>query len=259
MSDMLEVRNLSKHFGGLRAVDELSFKVEKGEIFSIIGPNGSGKSTVFNLVTGFYEPTDGRVFYQGEDITGLKPHVIARKGIARTFQHTTIYLQNTVQGNLIIAHRLRTKSGIFGAIMRTRRNRQEEKLCLEKAEETAEFIGLYHKRLLPASVLSQEEQKRLAIGIAMATDPQLLLLDEPMGGVTDKEMGPLVSLIKKINDKGVTICLIEHKMGVVMSISHRVVVLNYGRKIAEGQPEEVSKNREVIEAYLGEDYHVEDK
>lgn len=252
---MLEVKNLSKHFGGLRAVDELSFKIEKGEILSIIGPNGSGKSTVFNLITGFYEPTHGRVLYLGEDITGLKPHFIARKGVARTFQHTTIYLQNTVQGNLIIAHRLRTKSGIFGAILRTSRNRRDEQLCREKADETAALIGLYHKRLLPASLLSQEEQKRLAIGIALATDPQLLLLDEPMGGVTDKEMGPLIDLIKKIKDKGVTICLIEHKMGVVMSISDRVMVLNYGRKIAEGLPDEVSKSRDVIEAYLGEDYH----
>ncbi|MCX7981984.1 MAG: ABC transporter ATP-binding protein [Syntrophales bacterium] len=252
---MLEVKNLSKHFGGLRAVDELSFKVEKGDILSIIGPNGSGKSTVFNLITGFHEPTEGRVLYLGEDITGLKPHVIARKGIARTFQHTTIYLQNTVQGNLIIAHRLRTNTGILGAIFRTSRHRQDEKQCLEKAEATADFIGLYSKRLLPASLLSQEEQKRLAIGIAIATEPQLLLLDEPMGGVTDKEMGPLMALIKKINEQGVTICLIEHKMGVVMSISNRVIVLNYGRKIAEGLPENVAKSKDVIEAYLGEDYH----
>jgi branched-chain amino acid transport system ATP-binding protein len=252
---MLDVKDLSKNFGGLRAVDSLNFKINKGEIISIIGPNGSGKSTVFNLITGFHKPNSGRVIVAGEDITGLKPYTIAIKGIARTFQHTTIYSQNTVQGNLIVGHRLRTKMGILGAILRNPRTRREEKECLEKADDIARMIGLYEKRLLPATAITQEEQKRLAIGLALATDPELLLLDEPMGGVTDKEMKPLIDVIRKINDQGVTIGLIEHKMSVVMSISNRVVVLNYGQKIAEGAPEEVSRDKNVIEAYLGEDYH----
>ena len=251
---LLEVQGLCKDFGGLRALDTVDFQIREGEIFSIMGPNGSGKTTLFNVVTGFYPVTRGKIFFRGEDITNLKPFTIAEKGIARTFQLTAVFSRDSVFDNLVIAHRLRIKAALLGTIFGSRRARGEEQECREKAEEILEFTGLVQDRNRVAGSLTQEAQKRLSIGMALATDPTLLLLDEPTGGVNLKEISNLVLLIERIKKRQITVCLIEHKMKVAMELPDRVMVLNYGRKITEGEPREVSRDQRVIEAYLGKSY-----
>ncbi len=251
---LLEVKGLCKDFGGLRALDAVDFQIQAGEIFSIMGPNGSGKTTLFNVVTGFQPATRGKIFFKGEEITNQKPFAIAQKGIARTFQLTAVFSRDTVFDNLVIGHRVRVKASLLGTILGTRRTLGEERKCREKAEEVLEFTGLVRDRNRIAGNLTQEAQKRLSIGMALATDPALLLLDEPTGGVNLKEISNLVSLIERIKKSQVTVCLIEHKMKVAMELPDRVMVLNYGRKITEGIPSEVSRDQRVIEAYLGKSY-----
>ena len=248
---LLKVDNLVKHFGGLVAIDALDFQVNKGEIFSIIGPNGAGKTTLFNVISGKYRPSSGRITFDGKDITGLKPYNIARRGIARTFQITAVFAQVTVLDNLIIGHQLRSKSGMFGAIFGSGQAHKDERESREKAEKLLEFTGLTFARDKLIANITQEERKRLSIGLALATDPKLILLDEPVSGVNMQEMDGIIDLIRKIRDAGITVCLIEHKMRVVMGISDRIMAINYGKKIAEGTVKEVSSNQQVIDAYLG--------
>jgi branched-chain amino acid transport system ATP-binding protein len=251
---LLEVSELAKAFGGLTAVSGLSFSIEPGELLSIIGPNGAGKTTLFNLLTGFYQPTSGTIFFDGRDITGCKPYQATRRGMARTFQLTSIFKQSTVLENVIIGRSLHAKVGVWGSVLRTPATCREEKKTRERAREILSFVGLAEKEDKVAGGLTEEAQKRLSISMALATEPKLLLLDEPTGGVNLDEISGLIELVGKIRKLGTGICLIEHKMRMVMSISDRIIVLNYGKKIAEGTPRDVAGNDEVIKAYLGARY-----
>jgi ABC-type branched-subunit amino acid transport system ATPase component len=251
MSAILSVQGLSRFFGGLAAVSDLDFEVQTGEILSLIGPNGAGKTTIFNLITGALLPSRGTVRFSQKDITGLRPHETAGLGIARTFQTTTLFPDESVLDNLMIGYRCRTRMGIWDALFQTGRSREDERRSRRKAEEVLAFIGLADRASDLAKNIPQESQKRLAVGLALSTEPKLLLLDEPMGGLTEEENVGMMHLVQKIRSQGISILLIEHKMKIVMKISDRIVVLNYGRKIAQGPPEAVSRNGEVIEAYLG--------
>jgi len=251
---LLEILGLTKNFGGLTAVHNLNFHVDSGELLSVIGPNGSGKTTLFNLITGFYEPKSGRIRFNGNEITGFKPHQMARHGIGRTFQRTTIFKKNSVLENVIIGHRLHTRTGVWGAIFKTPATRREEQKVKEKAREILTFVGLLDRENQTAENITQEAQKRLSIAMALATGPKLLLLDEPTGGVNFEEIDGLIELVKKIQASGITLCIIEHKMRMVMNISDRVIALNHGEKIAEGTPQEIAGNEKVIKAYLGTRY-----
>jgi len=251
---LLEVTGLIKSFGGLTAVSELNFDIRAGELLSIIGPNGAGKTTLFNLLTGFYQPTSGTITFNDIDITGCKPYQVTRHGIGRTFQLTSIFKQSTVLENVIIGQSLHAKVGVWGAVLKTSANRREEQRTREKAREILSFVGLGDRENRVAGGLTEEAQKRLSISMALATEPKLLLLDEPTGGVNLEEISGLIELVGKIRKSGTSICLIEHKMKMVMSISDRIIVLNYGKKIAEGTPKEVANNDEVIRAYLGARY-----
>jgi branched-chain amino acid transport system ATP-binding protein len=247
----LETKQLTKKFGGLIAVNQVDFEMEKGKINAIIGPNGAGKSTFFNLISGFHRPSSGQVIFKGQDISKLPSNKIAELGVARTFQTTNLFEQSTVLDNVIVGHRLRTKSNLLDAIFRTPRLKREEAQCRDKAMEVLEFVDLQHVAGKLVGNLTQEEKKRTAFALALATDPEIVFLDEPAAGVNPDETEGLALLMKKMVAKGITVCLIEHKMQMIMKIADKIMVLNYGEKIAEGRPEEIRNNETVIKAYLG--------
>ena len=252
---MLKIEGLTKYFGGLSAVNNVDISMNPGDLLGLIGPNGAGKTTFFNLVTGYLRPTKGHVIFEGKDITGKKPHIVAEKGIVRTFQQTNIFPENTVLDNVVLACHLKPRVNFWETVLHTRGGHRKEADILKRSHEILELVGLDHMANDVSGNLAHGHKRVLGIAIALAAEPKLLLLDEPLSGMNAEEVTEAMQLINKISQSGMTILLIEHNMRAAMSLSKRIVVLSFGKKIAEGTPEEVKENQEVIQAYLGAGEH----
>ncbi len=250
---ILKIENVTKSFGGLDALRDVSFTVHQGQIKALIGPNGAGKTTLFNLASGSYRPTQGSVLFSGADVTGRAPHRICRMGLGRTFQHSLVFEDMSLVDNVAVGRYARTKAGILAAVLTLPKHRREERDTYKAAHEALRRVGLDGKASEQAGNLPMGERHLLEIARALASEPRLLLLDEPAAGLNEEETDRLADTVRKIRDEGVTVLLVEHDMAFVMDISDEVVVLDYGRKIAEGPPLMIQDNEEVIKAYLGEE------